>query len=116
VRLEDGGKKRAVNHALYTILHDRWNPYMTAFEAKECLQGHLLTWGNAFAEIERNGRGDIVALWPWRPDRVRLQVLRIALWKQLSSSSLKLIDRDSAWTQGLIIATEWPALTRRASP
>lgn len=79
-RLAGGGKKRAPEHPLYEILHDRWNPFMTAFEAREALQGHLLTWGNAFAEIERNGAGDVVALWPWRPDRVRLQLAGRQLW------------------------------------
>ena len=29
-------------------------------------------WGNAYAEIETNGRGQVIALWPWRPDRVRV--------------------------------------------
>ncbi len=31
-----------------------------------------LLWGNAFAEMEINGRGQITALWPMRPDRMRI--------------------------------------------
>jgi HK97 family phage portal protein len=33
---------------------------------------HLLLYGNAYSEIERNGRGDPVALWPLLPNQVRI--------------------------------------------
>jgi len=68
------GKERAENHPLYRVLHEEPNPYMSPFEFKQTLQGHVLLWGNAFAEIERNGAGQIVNLWPLRPDSMRLQV------------------------------------------
>ena len=68
-RLATGGKKRATNHPLYSVLHDRANDEMTAFILKETLQAHLLTWGNAYAEIERNDVGDCVGLFPLLPDR-----------------------------------------------
>jgi HK97 family phage portal protein len=44
---------------------------MTSFSFRETLQGHLGLWGNAYAEIQHNGYGDIVALWPLRPDRTK---------------------------------------------
>lgn len=69
-RLEPRGKERAPAHPTYRLLHDRPNPEMTPFTFKEALQGHLATWGNAYAEKERNGRGEVVALWPIAPDRV----------------------------------------------
>lgn len=78
-RLERG-KERARKHPVYTLLHDAPNPHMTAVEFVECLQGNLLGWGNAFAEIERNGAGYPVALWPLTPNRVRLQVTPNRLW------------------------------------
>ena len=37
------------------------------------MQVWQLLWGNAYAEIEMNGRGQIVALWPMRPDRMRVR-------------------------------------------
>ena len=69
-RMEPRGKERASNHPLYRLLHDRANPEMSAFTFKEVLQGHLALWGNGYAEKERNGRGDVVALWPITPNRV----------------------------------------------
>jgi len=45
---------------------------MTAMAFRETLQGHLGTWGNAFAEIEWGPDGYVRALWPLRPDRVQV--------------------------------------------
>jgi HK97 family phage portal protein len=79
-RLKGGGKERAADHSLYEVLHDRWNPYMTAFECKETIQAHVLTWGNGYAEIERDGGGNVVNLWPLRPDWVRIELKNGRVW------------------------------------
>jgi HK97 family phage portal protein len=67
------GKEKAENHAVYRVLHQQPNPFMTPFEFRQTLTGHLCLYGNAYAEIERAG-GQVVNLWPLRPDRMRLQV------------------------------------------
>lgn len=67
-RIPTGGKERAPNHPLYTVLHDVSNSEMTSFTLRETLQGHLCTWGNCYAEIEYNGAGQVIGLWPLRPD------------------------------------------------
>ncbi len=69
-RLANGGKERAAGHPLYTLLHDRPNEYMDALTFIESRQAHVLTYGNGFAEIQRDGGGRPVALWPLLPDRV----------------------------------------------
>lgn len=74
-RLEKG-KNRAQNHYLYPLIHDQPNPFQNDYEFVELLTGHVLLWGNAYAEIERNGGGQVTALWPLRPDRMRLQVFK----------------------------------------
>ncbi|MCG5220276.1 phage portal protein [Streptosporangium sp. KLBMP 9127] len=74
-RLERG-KRRATEHPLYRILHDRPNPFMTSVALRETLQGHAMTWGNGYAEIVRNGAGDVVELWPLRPNRVKPEITR----------------------------------------
>ena len=68
-RLANGGKEKATGHSLFNIL--RWlpNPEMTSIEFRGILQGHLATWGNAYAEIEMNGAGQVIRLWPLRPDK-----------------------------------------------
>lgn len=67
---DNGGKEKAINHSLYTLLHDEPNPEMTSFVFRETLMTHLLLWGNAYAQIIRNGKGEVVALYPLMPNRM----------------------------------------------
>lgn len=67
---ESGGKEKAVDHPLYFLLHDEPNPEMTSFVFRETLMTHLLLWGNAYAQIIRNGRGEVIALYPLMADRM----------------------------------------------
>ena len=82
------GKERAVDHPLYSILHDSPNPLMTAFEFREALMGHLTLWGNALDNInlscqkEPNARG----------------LLRLGATLQLGGSLLNFrIASDNFW-------------------
>ena len=43
---------------------------MTAFSFRETLMTHLLLWGNGYAQIVRNQRGEVIALYPLMPDRM----------------------------------------------
>jgi HK97 family phage portal protein len=65
-----GGKEKAVDHPLYRLLHDEPNPEMTSFIFRETLMTHLLLWGNAYAQIIRNGKGEVVALYPLMPNKM----------------------------------------------
>ena len=67
---EDGGKEKATGHPLYLLLHDEPNPEMSSFVFRETLMTHLLLWGNAYAQIIRNGKGEVVALYPLMPNRM----------------------------------------------
>ena len=66
----DGGKEKAFTHPLYRLLHDEPNPEMTSFVFRETLMTHLLLWGNAYAQIIRNGKGEVIALYPLMPNRM----------------------------------------------
>ncbi|MEA4973573.1 MAG: phage portal protein [Candidatus Metalachnospira sp.] len=65
-----GGKEKATDHPLYFLLHDEPNPEMSSFVFRETLMTHLLLWGNAYAQIIRNGKGEVVALYPLMPNRM----------------------------------------------
>ena len=67
---DDGGKEKAFDHNLYHLLHDEPNPEMTSFVFRETLMTHLLLWGNAYAQIIRNGKGEVIALYPLMPNRM----------------------------------------------
>ena len=66
----DGGKEKAIGHPLYLLLHDEPNPEMSSFVFRETLMTHLLLWGNAYAQIIRNGKGEVVALYPLMPNKM----------------------------------------------
>ena len=67
---DEGGKEKALDHNLYQLLHDEPNPEMTSFVFRETLMTHLLLWGNAYAQIIRNGKGEVIALYPLMPNRM----------------------------------------------
>jgi len=69
---EDGGKEKAIDSNLYHLLHDEPNPEMSSFVFRETLMTHLLLWGNAYAQIIRNGKGEVVALYPLMPNKMRV--------------------------------------------
>ena len=69
---EDGSKERHTKHSLYRLLHDAPNPEMTSFIFRETLMTHLLIYGNAFAQIIRNGKGQVTALYPLLPNKMQL--------------------------------------------
>lgn len=69
-RYKGNGKERVYDHPLYNILHDEPNSEMTSFVFRETLMSHLLIWGNAYAQIIRDGAGRVVALYPLLPDKM----------------------------------------------
>ena len=70
-RLPDGGKEVFRTHPVYRILHDDFNPETTSVVARKTMQAHVLTFGNAYAEIERDAVDRPLALHIITPDRVR---------------------------------------------
>lgn len=73
-RETDGrGKERLRDHPLYPLLRERPNDEMTAFDLRSCITAHALLRGNGYIEIERDGAGRPLALWPLNPDRVEVR-------------------------------------------
>ena len=69
---DDGGKEKAIDHSLYHLLHDEPNKEMSSFIFRETLMTHLLLWGNAYAQIIRNGKGEVIALYPLMPNKMKV--------------------------------------------
>jgi len=67
---DSGGKEKNLKHPLYKLLHDEPNPEMTSFAFRETLMSHLLLWGNAYAQIIRNARGEVISLYPLMPNKM----------------------------------------------
>ena len=73
-KLKDGTRADDVNDPLYSILYELPNPVTTAYEFKETMQGYLNLWGNAYAQIERDARGIVKALWILDPSRMTVDL------------------------------------------
>jgi HK97 family phage portal protein len=67
------GRRRAPSHPAYNLLHTRSNPNGAAINVRAAITGHALGYGNGYAEIQRNGSGKAIALWPVHPSRVSVK-------------------------------------------
>lgn len=66
-------RKRLTKHWLLDLLGRKPNPFQTPFEWREMMQGHLALRGNAYNQIQTDRRGNITALMPMHPDRVKVE-------------------------------------------
>lgn len=64
------GKRRAVNHPLYRLLHNEPNPNMTSHNFRKIMEASLKLWGNAYAWIEFDNSWRVKYLWPLLPGNV----------------------------------------------
>ncbi len=90
--------EKNLSHPLYKLLHDEPNPEMTSFAFRETLMSHLLLWGNAYAQIIRNARGEVLALYPLMPNKMtvdRDSSGRLFYLYQRSTEDTPLLGKDS---------------------
>lgn len=71
-RRADGGKDRATDHPLYSVLHNQANAWNTAFEYAEGTMVNLAMRGNGYSYVERNRKGQTIGLIPLNPDSVTI--------------------------------------------
>ena len=76
-RLPNGGVRPAPEHPVHVLIHDEPNKETSSYNWRETIQGHLGTWGNGYAEIERarDGRTPL-ALWQRSPKPSRTKPFR----------------------------------------
>lgn len=73
VRKQGGGRQRAWYDPAYRLLHDAPNPIHTPADLFSLVVAHLQTHGNAYLGKEFSSTGELVALWPILPSRVRVR-------------------------------------------
>jgi HK97 family phage portal protein len=62
-----------IEHPLTPLLNARMNDLMTSVVGREILHSHVVGWGNGYSEIEFNQAGQVQALWPIPPNRVKVE-------------------------------------------
>lgn len=72
---QSGRRVLARTSRLYQLLHESPNSRMTPFEFwRAMVMNHDLR-GNAYARLERDGNGEVFAMWPMAADQVEAKVL-----------------------------------------
>lgn len=69
----NGREERLPRNGVAWLLNTRPNPEMGAFAWRECMVGWAARWGNAVAEITRDGARRPTGLWPIHPERVTFE-------------------------------------------
>ena len=62
---EPDGQEKARDHPLYKILFREPNPEMTSFSFWEAIMTHLLLWGNAYAQVVRDGKNNVLGMYAY---------------------------------------------------
>ena len=70
---KNGNRVKAEDFPLFFLRHDEPNPEMTSFIFRETLMTHLLLWGNGYAQVLRNGKGEVIALYPLLPNKMSVE-------------------------------------------
>ncbi len=70
----NGSRTLMADHALYPLIHDQPNDWMSSVEFWEMMVISLNLRGNAFAYVNRNRSGQVVELLPLHPDMVRVEM------------------------------------------
>ncbi|PLU29278.1 phage portal protein [Sinorhizobium medicae] len=93
-----GGAEPATEHPLYGVLMDETAPGVSAFDGREWLARSILTNGDSFHKIVRNGRGQVTALMPILPSDVDVERLKSGRlryrWNNPIGSSETLLDHE----------------------
>lgn len=58
------------DHPAYRLVSKRPNQYMSSFTWRSVMQGHVLTYDNAYSVIERDVNAEPVSIFPIHPSRV----------------------------------------------
>jgi HK97 family phage portal protein len=72
-KIPGGGKEEAVEHPLYSLLHDAPNEEMTSAEFRRAVQANATLRQVGYALIVRNGLQEVVELWPIENGHIRCE-------------------------------------------
>ena len=70
-------KEKAVDHPVHHIINERPNPWTIPISFWESMALRAAAWHGAFAEIQKDGNGNPVALWPIHPSRVIPKLVKV---------------------------------------
>ncbi|RVJ34195.1 phage portal protein [Sinorhizobium medicae] len=97
-RKDGGGAELATNHPLFNVLQDEIAPGVDSFSGREFISRAILTFGDSFSKIVRNGNGQVTGLATILPGDVDVERLRSGRlryrWNNPLGSSETLLDHE----------------------
>lgn len=87
------GSIKAVNHPLYSLLHDTPNNLQTSFSFREQMQSYINLWGNAYAYIQTDKYYQPIGFEILHPSEV-LPVVKTQLWYKVKDRKTLINARD----------------------
>jgi len=99
-QLRPRGNEFLYDHPVQKLLHDKANPEMTAFSFREVLTANALGYHGGFAEIQRDGAGRPLALWPIDPTTVtvsRTVGTNDLVYEIRDGATTKILEADSVF-------------------
>jgi HK97 family phage portal protein len=73
-RHDGRSREEVITNPLATVLRYQPNPRMSAYEWREALMVSLLIRGNAYGYIQRDGDGRCEAIYPLRPEQMKVEL------------------------------------------
>ena len=95
------GKQRSYDHPVAGLLGTSVNPQLSSYAFRETIMGHVLTYGNGYAEIVRDGSGNPEQQLIITPDRVRVEQETDGSVRYIVDESVKLAQDDVFHIAGL---------------
>ena len=101
------GKRIVSDHPLYDVLHrltfPDWN--LSSLEFRELMMGWLALYGNAYALIQRDGRGRVTGLQPWHPTYmvVHKQAGGVKYMLQAAGGEVELDQREVLHIRAMLV-------------
>ena len=79
-RVSDMVREPIDSHPVAKLFHTAPNSEMTPFTFKETMTAHVLLYGNAYAEIERDNSGTPIGLWILLPENITIDITDGKVW------------------------------------
>lgn len=83
----ENGKKLTTSHPAQSLIHNYANDDMSTMDLMETLIHWAISYGNGYAEIVRNGKGEAVQMFPINPSRVKPIFINDKLFYEVHSQN-----------------------------
>lgn len=97
----DAGRIKVKGHPTGYVLNRKANPKQNSFQFRQSMAATVLLHGNAYAQIERNGRQQLAALHYKHPDKTTVYDLNGRLWYRFDGDPKVYPDYEVIHLRGL---------------